>query len=172
MEPREYDVPEMAKIVERNVNALLKRKQEEHQNRTVSERIVDTIFSFLSGMASVLFHLIFFGIWIFWNAGILGFPRFDPHFLILACFAGIEAIFLTIFVLMGQKRMNIQADKWAELDLQVSLLTEHELTRVLNLVKKVASKMNIEDAESEEIEALSKDIHPEKVLDTMEKAAK
>ena len=82
-----------------------------------------------------------------------------------------EAIFLTTFVLIGQKRMNIQTEKWAELDLHVSLLTEHEVTRMMHLVKAIAKKMEIEGADDSEIEELSKDIHPDNVLDVMEKAA-
>jgi uncharacterized membrane protein len=68
--------------------------------------------------------------------------------------------------------MNLQADKWAELDLQVSLLTEHEVTHIMNLVRAIAKKMDIKEEEGTDIEELSKDISPEKVLDTMEKASK
>lgn len=67
--------------------------------------------------------------------------------------------------------MNIQSEKWAELDLQISLLTEHEVTRILTLITAVAKKMDIEVVKNKEIEELSKDIHPDNVLDTMEKAA-
>jgi uncharacterized membrane protein len=68
--------------------------------------------------------------------------------------------------------MNVEFDKRAELDLQVGLLSEHEITRVLTLVTSIAKTMNIEIAEDKEIEELSKDIHPGKMLDTMEKASR
>jgi len=67
--------------------------------------------------------------------------------------------------------MNAQAEKWAELDLQISLLTEHEVTRMLAVVTAIAKKIEIEVVEDKEIEELSKDIHPDNVLDTMEKAS-
>jgi len=51
------------------------------------------------------------------------------------------------------------------------LLTEHEVTRIMNLVKAIAKKMEIQEADDKEIDEISKDIHPDKVLDTMEKAA-
>jgi uncharacterized membrane protein len=166
------DMPVMAKVVERNVNALLNRKKEENKNRTIKEKIIDGITAFAGSMPSVYIHFILFGSWIIWNMGWLGLKPFDHEFIILATFAAVEAIFLSTFVLIGQKRMNIQTDKWAELDLQISLLTEHELTRVMTLVKAIAKKMDISEADDKEIEELSKDIHPEKVLDTMEKASK
>src|SRR5947208_16971551 len=104
-----------------------------------------------------------------WNLGWLGLKPFDPTFVVLAMFASVEAIFLSTFVLISQNRMNIQADKRADLDLQISLLTEHEVTRLISLVTAMAKKMDIEDAHHPEMEELSKDVHPEKVMDTMEK---
>jgi len=171
MKAHDSEIPESAKVVERNVNALLRRKKEENKKRTFNEKIVDLVTDFISSIWSVFAHLILFGLWILWNAGVLKVAPFDPSFIILATFAAVEAIFLTTFVLIGQKRINTQADKWAELDLQVSLLTEHEVTRLLNLIIAIANKMGIEEAHDKEIEELSKDTHPEKVLDTMEKAS-
>jgi uncharacterized membrane protein len=172
MKPSKDEVPQTAKVVERNVNALLHRKKEEDRKRNFQERMVDGVTAFAGSMLSLYIHLIFFGTWITWNSGWTRLKPFDPSFIILATFAAVEAIFLTTFVLIGQKRMNIQADKWAELDLQVSLLTEHEITRIMNLITAIAKKMEIEEAHDEEIEELSKDIHPEKVLDTIEKSSK
>lgn len=165
-------IPEIAGVVERNVNALLHRKEEEIRKRTFNDRIVDGVTAFAGSMAAIYFHVIVFGIWIIWNLNGFNIKSFDPGFMLLATLAAVEAIFLSMFVLVGQKRMKAQAEKWAELDLQVSLLTEHELTRVMNLVKAIAGKMDIPEAEDKEIEELSKDIHPEKVLDTMEEASK
>ena len=172
-EDKQPGVQDMAKVVERNVNALLHHRKQEEKKRSFGDKVVDAVTAFAGSMSSLYMHFIFYGLWIAWNQGWLGLKIFDPEFIYMATFAAVEAIFLTTFVLIGQKRMNVQADKWAELDLQVSLLTEHELTRVLNLVKEIAKKMEIEieEAEDKEIEELSKDIHPEKVLDTMEKAS-
>lgn len=171
MNINENEIPEMANVVERNVNALLNRKKEETRKRNLKEKIVDSITAFAGSMFSVYLHFILFGGWITWNLGWLSLKPFDPNFINLATFAAMEAIFLTTFVLIGQKRMNIQTEKWAELDLHVSLLTEHEVTRMMHLVKAIAKKMEIEGADDSEIEELSKDIHPDNVLDVMEKAA-
>ena len=171
MSIKENEIPEMANVVERNVNALLNRKKEETRKRNLKERIIDSITAFAGSMFSVYLHFILFGGWITWNLGWLSLKPFDPNFINLATFAAMEAIFLTTFVLIGQKRMNIQTEKWAELDLHVSLLTEHEVTRMMHLVKAIAKKMEIEGADDSEIEELSKDIHPDNVLDVMEKAA-
>ena len=164
--------PDIAKIVERNVNTLLHRRQQDKEKRSRADKIADTIASFAGTMLSVSIHAILFATWIAWNMGLLGLKPFDPSFIIMATFAAVEAIFLTSFVLIKQKQMNTAFDKRAELDLQVGLLTEHEVTRVLTLVTTIAKTMYIEIAEDKEIEELSKDIHPGKMMDTLEKASR
>ena len=165
------ETPDIAKIVERNINTLLHRKKQDQEKRKLADKIANAIASFAGTMLSVSIHAILFGIWIAWNLGLMGLKPFDPSFIIMATFAAVEAIFLTSFVLIGQKQMNSEFDKRADLDLQVGLLTEHEVTRILTLVTAIAKTMNIEIAEDKEIEELSKDIHPGKMLDTMEKAS-
>ena len=51
----------------------------------------------------------------------------------------------------------------------MSLLAEHEVTRLKTLATAMAKKMDITEADAPEIEELSKGVQPEKVLDTMEK---
>lgn len=172
MSARHEQIPEMAEVVERNVNALLNRRQQDKRNLSFREKLINWITAFAGSMASVYFHVILFGGWVLWNTGVLGLKIFDPNFIYLATFAAVEAIFLTTFVLMGQKHNNLETEKWAALDLQVSLLTEHEVTQLMKLVKAIASKLDIEEAEDKQIEELSKDIHPDQVLDTIENAGK
>lgn len=162
----------MAGIVERNIDALLKRHKQEEKKKSVEENIADNVTRFTGSMLFVYIHLTLFGIWIIWNAGWIGLKPFDPSFVILAMFASVEAIFLSTFVLISQNRMNAQADKRADLDLQVCLLTEHEVTRLITIVTAIAKKMELVEAYHPEIDELSKDVQPEKVLDTMEKFKK
>ena len=56
----------------------------------------------------------------------------DPFpFNLLTTIVSLEAIFLTLFVLVSQNRMSREADKRAQLDLQVNLLAEKEATMIL-----------------------------------------
>lgn len=158
----------MSKVVERNITALLDRRKAEDQAKSREEKIADTITRFTGSMVFVYIHLALFGVWIIWNLGLLGLKPFDPSFVVLAMFASVEAIFLSTFVLISQNRMNEQADKRAELDLQISLLTEHEVTRMISLVRAMAKKMDIPDAYDEGIDELEMNVQPEKVMDTMD----
>lgn len=166
------DQPHMASIVERNIASLLNQRKQEALNMSNQDKIADVITRFAGSMAFVYIHLCLFGLWIIWNLGWLGLRPFDESFVVLAMFASVEAIFLSTFVLISQNRASIQSDKRADLDLQVSLLSEHEITHLITLVKAIAKKMDIEDANHPELEELAQDIRPENVMQTMDKKEK
>jgi len=158
----------MSRVVERNIRALLARQQAEERRKTWQDRVADAVTAFTGSMTFVFIHLALFGIWIVWNLGWLGLPPFDKSFVVLAMFASVEAIFLSTFVLISQNRTAAQADKRATLDLQVNLLAEHEITRLVVLVTEIAKQLNIDAAQNPELQELAKDVHPEQVLTTIE----
>ena len=122
----------MARVVERNIEALIARRRREDQKRSLQERIADRITRFTGSMTFVYIHLVIFAVWILVNLGWAPQLQFDPTLVILAMFASVEAIFLSTFVLITQNRMAAQADLRADLDLQISLLAEHEVTRLIS----------------------------------------
>ena len=116
---------------------------------------------------------VLYGCWIVINLGwIPGVPKFDPTFVILAMVASVEAIFISTFVLVSQNRMGALADQRADLDLQISLLSEHEITRLLTLVSEIARRMNVPQANDPELQDLATDVGPEQVLDHMRETEK
>lgn len=161
----------MAHVVSRNIEALVARRRTEEARRTAQERIADTVTRFAGSMAFVWIHVIVYSLWILINLGRLPWlhiPRFDPTFVVLAMEASVEAIFLSTFVLISQNRMAARAEQRADLDLQVSLLAEHEVTRLITLVAAMAQKMGIAEANDPELAELAQDVAPENVLDQME----
>ena len=159
----------MARVVDRNIRALLQRRCDEEKQKPFQEKLADAITAFTGSMKFVYLHLLIFGGWIVVNLGwISAVKPFDPSFVVLAMVASVEAIFLSTFVLISQNRMQAAADKRANLDLQTSLLAEHEVTRLITLVKAMAQKMNIEESKDPELSELSQDVHPEHVLDRLE----
>jgi uncharacterized membrane protein len=161
--------PGLATVVERNIQALLVHRRDEEENRSGQERIADAITRFTGSMRFVYIHLVVFGSWILINLGwVPGVPQFDPTFVVLAMIASVEAIFLSTFVLISQNRMAALADKRADLDLQISLLAEHEITRVITLVTAIAERLQLDVAQDPELAELSQDVAPEKVMEKME----
>jgi uncharacterized membrane protein len=155
-------------VVERNINVLLERRREQDATRGVQARLADRITRFAGSMLFAYIHLALFGVWILLSTGWLPLPRFDRTLVGLAMFASVEAIFLSTFVLITQNRMAADADKRAELDLQISLLAEHEITRLVRLVSALAEKSGVQEADDPELDELEQNIAPEKVLDRIE----
>ncbi|HSH37983.1 MAG TPA: DUF1003 domain-containing protein [Chthoniobacterales bacterium] len=158
----------MTAVMQRNIEAVLERRDAEDRNQPLQLRIAEAITGFTGSMTFVYIHLVLFGAWIVANLPGVPLPKFDPTYVVLAMWASVEAIFLSTFVLISQNRMAAQADKRADLDLQVSLLAEHEVTRLVTLVKQIAERLDIDEARNPELRELEQDVRPEKVLDALE----
>ena len=153
----------------RNIEALENRHREEAAAATREERIAETITRFTGSMIFVYIHLALYGAWILVNLGLIpGVPKFDPSFVVLAMEASVEAIFLSTFVLISQNHMAAAADQRADLDLQISLLTEHELTKLSELVVAIAERLDIRASADRELREVQRYVAPEAVLDEIE----
>ena len=162
----------MSSVMERNIKALLLKRQQEEATKSGEGRLADSITRFTGSMLFVYIHLLLFSGWIVYNLGWLGGKPFDPSFVVLAMFASVEAIFLSTFVLISQNRLTAQADKRADLDLQVSLLAEHEITQLIIMVKAIANKMGLEEGKDAALAESEQNIKPEVVLEKMESLKK
>lgn len=167
------DRKRLASVLERNIRALDRRRQQEEANAGLQDRLADAVTCVTGSMVFVYLHLLLFGGWILANLGFIpGLPRFDPSFTILAMAASVEAIFLSTFVLITQNRMAAAAEKRAELDLQISLLAEHEITKLTAIVAAIAERMGIETGADPEVAEITQDVVPEAVLDEIEGRAR
>jgi uncharacterized membrane protein len=154
--------------LERNIAALERRRRDEAAGARLQERIAQAITAFTGSMRFVYVHLLLYGFWIVANLGWLpGLDPWDPTFVVLAMIASVEAIFLSTFVLISQNRMAAAADKRANLDLQISLLAEHEVTKIVAMVAAIADHLGVEHEAVGEIEELKRDVAPEAVLDAI-----
>ena len=153
----------------RNIQALQERRRAEMDAATFEDRLSARVTAFTGSMLFVYVHLLILVAWILVNTGVVGIiPAFDKSFVILATAASVEAIFLSTFVLISQNRSAAAADRRADLDLQINLLAEHEVTRLISLTSQIAEKLGVSDQAFSEIAELERDVAPEAVLDSLE----
>ena len=153
----------------RNIRALQARRRTQQENAPRADRLAGAVTAFAGSMVFVYVHLVIVGVWVSVNLGLIpGAPKFDPTFVILATAASVEAIFLSTFVLISQNRSSAAADRRADLDLQINLLAEHEVTRLIALTSAIAQKIGVEEEPDSELAELKRDVAPEAVLDTLE----
>jgi uncharacterized membrane protein len=164
-EDQEKDNPALSKVIERNIRTILQLRTKAARERSPQARIADAITSFSGRMIFAYVHVIWFGIWILVNTGRFAVRAFDPFpYGLLTMIVSLEAIFLSTFVLISQNRLGEETERRADLDLHIGLLTEHELTRVLQMLEAVQDKLGIVDHANSELADLEMETRPEDVL--------
>jgi uncharacterized membrane protein len=130
--------------------------------RSRMEILATWLTEFASSTGFFVFHVIGFTSWVVWNLGILGLPQFDPFpFGLLTMIVSLEAIFLSIFVLMTQGRESAIAELREELTLQVNLRIEEEVTKTLHLVAGLYTRLGYTIGEDPELRQMLRPLDPE-----------
>ena len=138
----------------KNVQTVAQLEAQAASNLTGVDRLSGRVADFAGSTKFLLSHAAWFAIWVATN-------RFSSHpidpypFTFLTFLVSLEAIFLSSFVLISQNHMERQAHRRAALDLQINLLAEREMTRVLKGVIAIAERLNIDgvcdDAETRQL---------------------
>jgi uncharacterized membrane protein len=130
-----------------------------YRRRRLLDRIAGAIIRVAGSTVALLFHVAFFTFWLAANVGL--FPAIDPFdpfpFGLLTTIVSLEAIFLTLFVLIAQNRMSREADRRAQLDLEVNLLSEQESTMTLRMLEEISRHLGIEGRTRKDVSELLKE---------------
>ena len=121
--------------------------------RSAGERVAGIVTRAAGTSAFAVAHLAWFMVWILVNAGLIrGLEPFDPFpFSLLTLIVSLEAIFLSIWILISQNQMTRQAERRAHLDLQVNLLAEQESTATLRIVQRIARHLGIAETRLDDV---------------------
>jgi uncharacterized membrane protein len=140
-----------------NIETVARMEREFLDQRTWTERLGDTIADFIGTMSFILVHLFALVVWIAINTGKFGIKPFDPYpFVLLTMIVSMEGVLLATFVLMKQNRMSRRADQRNHLNLQIDLLAEKEITKMLQLQRAMCQRLGIlEVSADDEVHELS-----------------
>lgn len=151
--------------VVRNIRAVAQMERAAFLKRPVFARICDRVTHEAGTTWSIAVHGVWFLAWLGFNT--VSAHRFDPFpFSLLTSVVSLEAIFLTLFVLASQNRLTQESDKRANLDLQVNLLAEQEMTLVLRMLRDLCLQSNIDVPDA--LESLLEDVDIETVAERVE----
>jgi uncharacterized membrane protein len=143
----------------KNIETVANLEQESLRDRSLSERISDAIAGFAGTLAFFIVHVAGFALWAAVNSGRISFIRpFDPYpYAFLTMAVSLEGVLVATFVLIKQNRMSRRAERRDHLMLQVDLLAERELTKLLQMQRLICAHLGLEqgarDAEAEELSA-------------------
>ncbi len=130
----------------RNIESILNIEEEDREDLSPLHRVSHAVGWFVGTIYFVLLQCFAILIWVLLNAGPLHLQRpFDPYpFPLLSVGLAMEAVLLTSFVLIRQNVIDRQSERRNHLDLQINLLAEEEVTTMLNLLRGVAAKLEID----------------------------
>jgi uncharacterized membrane protein len=143
------DNPALSSVIQQNIRKIIRVRQKAVREQSLQDRIANGMTTFSGSMAFFYVHIVWFLVWFILNTGHLGMEPFDPYpYGFLTMVVSLEAIFLATFVLISQNLLAKEAGRLADLSLQTGLLTEHELTRVLQMLRAIQSQIGISNDEN------------------------
>lgn len=124
---------------------------EELRKRSIAIVAADWLTTSFGSITFLLLNILTFSFWILANTGRFpGVPVFDPYpFILLTMVVSLEAIALSIIVLISQNRQSTISTLREELDMQVNLISEREITKILHLLTLVLKKQDIQYGDTE-----------------------
>lgn len=121
--------------------------------RSVSDKIADFMTESFGTVLFFTVNALFFAIWMLINTGYLtGMPVFDPFpYGLLTMVVSLEAIFLSVIVLISQNRAAHIAELREEIDLQINVKAEQEITKLLIILDRVHDHLGLPPEDDEEL---------------------
>jgi uncharacterized membrane protein len=154
-----------------NQDIIRSLKERLDEKRSTSERLADFLTASFGSMGFLIINVAWFALWIVINLGMIpAIPVFDPFpFGLLTMIVSLEAIGLAIIVLISQNRSSKIADLREEIDLQIDMLTEREITKLMHIVSAIAEKQGIDLKADKELQTMLDPTSTSKIEDTLEK---
>lgn len=148
-------LPKISGTAQGNIESITQIEQEFVRQRSRIDRLGETISRYAGSMGFAVAHVCGVTGWVAINAGMTTFRPFDPYpFSFLGVLVALEAVFLSTFVLMTQKRQARQAEHWAHLNLQIGLLSEQEATKMLQMLTMVCNHMGLQTSQDRELKEM------------------
>jgi uncharacterized membrane protein len=125
--------------IDQNVETIAALQRRESETTSASQRLVERMSRFIGRPAYLLGLLIFVVTWVAANVGTpFGIAPFDPPpFELLDGIVTFSALVTTTVVLIAQNRQTRREHQHRHLDLQLSLLTEQKVTKLIHLVEEL-----------------------------------
>ena len=144
-----------ARTVAENIQAVVELEEGKDRQRSLSDRVADAIGSFAGTVVFVLVHLVWFGLWTAINLGARQARAGSSTRIrssLLCMLVSLEGVLLSTFVLIRQNRMSQRADRRSHIDLQINLLAEKEVSKVIQMLERISERLEVAvDDEAKEL---------------------
>ena len=139
----------------RRLKAIESFQAKHYKKRTAFQKMADKTVTYSGTFGFLAGNVLVFLTWILLNSNILGFKPFDPFpYVLLTTIVSLEAIMLAIFVLISQNRQSRITDLRQEVDLQINIIAEEEITKMIHLIAGLYKAMNVNVEADPELRAM------------------
>ena len=134
-------------VTQQNIDAIIRLEHDAFTQRTFGERVADAVTRVATKPSVIAAHALVLGMWMLGNT--LGSWQFDPApFFVLCTVLAIEAMFLTMLVLVSQQRLTRISDRRSHLNLQIDVLAEQEMTLMVQMLERLFEHLKLEPVSS------------------------
>lgn len=152
------------------IREMVEIEERDRIRMAVSDRIANWISALAGSMIFVCLHVAWFASWILVNTTRVGW-QFDAFpYGLLTMIVSLEAIFLSTFVLISQNRQSLLADRRSKIDLQVNLISELEVTKLMGLVSEIHQHLGLSEGQDVEVERMQERTHVARLADAVDAA--
>ncbi len=135
-------------VARRNISEILELEDQFDKQRGFMERLLASVAPWIGSLPCIGVHFVWFITWILVNVLAPAGHRFDPFpFPLLGTIVSAEAVFLSTIVLIEQNWASRRDQRRDHLHLQVNLLAEQEITKVLELQRMICERLGIHEVE-------------------------
>ena len=157
-------------LVRETVGEVARLEMRSRTAMSLGDRFADLATAFSGSVLFVVLHAAWFGAWIALNT-LPGIGHFDPFpFGFLTLIVSLEAIFLSTFVLISQNRQAQAADRRAKVDLQVNVIAEQEVTKLLQMVTDIHEHLDIGSADDPVLDQMRSRTYISDLADAVDQA--
>lgn len=162
---------ERVDVITQNVETIANLHIHAERKVGVHQRAIEKVTAFLGRPRFLYIILLFVLVWITVNGLVvlIGLHSFDvPPYNWLQGIISLSALLMTTLVLITQNRQNNVTEQRRQLDLQVNLVVEQKVTKLISLVEELRQDMpQVKERHDPEAESMQKAVDPHEVLSSL-----
>ena len=164
--------PELSRLVQENITALLSLREKAERKINSHQRFIEAVSAFAGQPRFFYSILVFVGLWLISNWVLIfsGRQAFDPPpFFWLQGMVSLSALLMTVVVLTAQSRQGKIAEQDAQLDLQINLVAEQKIAKLIGLLEELRRDLPIvKNRHDPEAEAMQTSADPHSMAKAIE----
>jgi uncharacterized membrane protein len=163
--------PALPPHIDETLQAIARLHIDHRQGATGLQQTVERLTRFFSRPRAAGVLALILAVWIGSNLALqaAGRPQFDPWpYNLLQGLAGFAALFMTVFILITQRREDQLSELREQLTLELAMLAEQKAAKIIGLIEELRRDLPaVRDRPDPEAQALAQPADPEAVLEVL-----